>query len=64
MKNIFQGSNLCRKHLKRKGLIELIDIFERLELDEYILRIIGDGPLLKELKNQDFKKTIKRVLRQ
>ena len=23
-----------------------------------ILRIIGDGPLLKELKNQDFKKTI------
>ena len=43
---------------KEKGLIELIDIFERLELDEYILRIIGDGPLLKELKNQDFKKTI------
>ena len=43
---------------KEKGLIELIDIFERLELDEYILRIIGDGPLLKELKNQEFKKTI------
>ena len=43
---------------KEKGLIELIDIFERLELSEYVLRIIGDGPLLRELKNKDFKKIV------
>jgi glycosyltransferase involved in cell wall biosynthesis len=43
---------------REKGLIELIDIFERLELSEYVLRIIGDGPLLRELKNKDFKKTV------
>ena len=43
---------------KEKGLIELIDIFERLELSEYVLRIIGDGPLLRELKNKEFKKTV------
>ena len=43
---------------KEKGLIELIDIFERLELSEYVLRIIGDGPLLRELKNKEFKKIV------
>ena len=42
---------------EEKGINELINIFESTDMKDYRLKIIGDGPLLNELKKNIYQKT-------
>jgi len=43
---------------EEKGITELINTFESSDIKDYTLKIIGDGPLLKNLKKNSYNNTI------
>lgn len=43
---------------EEKGITELINTFESSDTDDYTLKIIGDGPLFKELAKNNYQKTV------